>query len=197
MADYRFIKVFILLLGISVFASAQDLQDRPLTDFEIVRKINSELAAEIFSSVELKSAGVELVISGDSNLWVMRNILLEEIGNKNLAANLISDQNKKKLYVFSESKIRYSVLNSDSLRRDFHCFVSYGLTESKNEHLTKFKNYSDAVSGKDLGFVVGSNLKITSEIPRETSFFDSIAEPLIILSSSGLLVYLLFTIRSK
>jgi hypothetical protein len=165
-------------------------------NFEILKELYSKISSEIVPVIPQEVKSINLRISGDENNQVAENFLREILGSNYIP----SIDSLSICEIIDNTKIQYSELqsNSDKFVRDVKCLVSVkvnikGMIKSKNI----IKNYSDTLDISDLQSIEYSKIYVNKENFKNKNIFDTLFQPVIILTGLGLLVYLLFSIRSN
>ncbi len=174
-------------------------KEKPSTNYEVLNRVYSEISGKVIDDLSCTSRKLLLSVEGDSNKWIFRNIFSDLLKQKQFRLMNNTDSNVCSVKIYSETKIRYSKHESDenSFIRNLFCFATVIQGDNEKNQRTYTETVTDTLGISDIQYINNAKIKITANSLEERSFFDTIIEPLIILSSSGILVYLLFTVRSK
>lgn len=185
---------FIFLFLLSICKSISD--ERALNNYERIRFLYSNIIQKIISNINCNSNSIYIKIEGDTNTWIFKSTFYDALRQNNFN---ISDSifNSCVINIYNETKIRYlkNQTNEDEFIREISYFVK--LNNEKNEIKVYSESLLDTLKTKDLQYINNDKIFVLANDLTKKSFWDDLFEPLIILSSSGILVYLLFTIRSK
>jgi phosphoribosylaminoimidazole-succinocarboxamide synthase len=197
-------KKVILLLIISLFFTS-DLLSAPLikTNIDIIDSLISNYSKEItkqLNSREIKKAVLQVNNHSASEL-VYKHILANSNGiefsfKKDSSAVLVNN-------IITKANVRYENYpnNNDSVYRIIEVDIStiLSLESGKAESINPTpETYSELISRDDIKLIDSKEFTFTtSEVPqKKLTFYEKIAEPLIIVTTAILTVVLLFTIRS-
>jgi len=186
---------FLIIVFLCFYHFSSFSQSRVLNNYEKIDSIYSIVVGKIINKLDCNSKNIALVFEGDSNIWILKNKLFDGLKNNNLEFTDSALTNCK-LNLYNETKIRIlkNFSNDDYFIREINCFVKLDY----NKHIDVYsENVSDTLKIDDLNFINNSKISIISNDFEKKTFFEELLKPLVILSSSGILVYLLFTIRSK
>ncbi len=188
-----FFKVFLLIILSSCFSLSQKL-----TNFEIIDSLLISIVNEISEKMDVESIGVQ------SNLAdkLLENRILNAFSKK--FKIFLNDTNKANIVRIDGFKNRISYkresggfLKSAKLRRDIEINLFCTLI-SNNSLLTSdvFKRtFSDYITYNEIGKVEDEYKFTQGEVVESKSNFKGLIEGLLIVSSIGIAVYLLFVIR--
>jgi hypothetical protein len=196
---FRFTNIFFYLFVFLLFGEITFSQNKPTTNYEAIAKKYSEMSENIVNNIPAGYKTVNLIIEGDSNKWVFQSELSRILKTKEINLSDKNDSSVCLIKIFNETKIRYSKdsNDNDSFIRNIFCLSVISNGEKDKFERTYTEMYCDTLKINDISYINNSKIKITTINLEEQSIFDSLLKPLIILSSSGVLVYLLFTVRSK
>jgi hypothetical protein len=171
----------------------------PESNLEIFKKIYYDISGEIIKQIPDSIKQYNLIISGKQNNWVVEN-LIREYMPKNNHDNKINNLVNYNIEIDHDSKVIYKkTSNNDNIvNRYFTCQV---LTRMRFNDITTIKNfnksYSDSIQTSYIPLVEHDKITVFQDYEEDKNIFDILFEPLIILSSVGILVYLFFSVRSN
>jgi len=170
-------------------------QSRVLNNYEKIDSIYSVVVGKIINKLSCNSKNIALVFEGDSNIWILKNKLFDALRNNNFEFSDSSISNCK-LNLYNETKIRYlkNYSNDDYFIREINCFVKLDYDHRIDVYS---ENVSDTLKIDNLNFINNNRISVLLNDLEKKTFIEELLKPLVILTSSGILVYLLFTIRSK
>ena len=190
-------KVFFLLLVVLIFQYIAQSQTKVLTNLDVLENCYKDISKDILKDISSDNKSVLLNVDSDSNTFLFEQIFRNELSLNGFVIISKADSLFSKVNVYSETKIKYEKIKGDeNFFRDVLVSSIVSVNSDENTKLYK-NNYSDTLSTHDIDYISNKKIKVYSEGLNETNFWDSLLKPVIILGSAGLLVYLLFTVRSK
>jgi hypothetical protein len=190
-------KVFFLLLVVLIFQYAAQSQTKMLTNLDVLENCYKDISKDILKDISSDNKSVLLNVDSDSNTFLFEQIFRNELSLNGFVVISKADSLFSKVNVYSETKIKYEKIEGDeNFFRDVLVSSIVSVNSDENTKLYK-NNYSDTLSTHDIDYISNKKIKVYSEGLNKTNFWDSLLKPVIILGSAGLLVYLLFTVRSK
>ena len=186
---------FFIVMFICFFHFSSFSQSRVLNNYEKIDSIYSVVVGKIINKLSCNSKNISLVFEGDSNIWILKNKLFDALKNNNFEFSDSSISNCK-LNLYNETKIRYlkNYSNDDYFIREINCFVKLDFDHRIDVYSEKV---SDTLKIDNLNFINNNRISVLLNDLEKKTFIEELLKPLVILTSSGILVYLLFTIRSK
>ncbi|HQJ74281.1 MAG TPA: hypothetical protein PKW14_01710 [Bacteroidota bacterium] len=187
--------LFFIIIYFCFFHFSSFSQSRVLNNYEKIDSIYSVVVGKIINKLSCNSKNIALVFEGDSNIWILKNKLFDALRNNNFEFSDSSISNCK-LNLYNETKIRYlkNYSNDDYFIREINCFVKLDFDHRIDVYSEKV---SDTLKIDNLNFINNNRISVLLNDLEKKTFIEELLKPLVILTSSGILVYLLFTIRSK
>jgi len=187
--------LFFIIIYFCFFHFSSFSQSRVLNNYEKIDSIYSVVVGKIINKLSCNSKNISLVFEGDSNIWILKNKLFDALRNNNFEFSDSSISNCK-LNLYNETKIRYlkNYSNDDYFIREINCFVKLDYDHRIDVYS---ENVSDTLKIDNLNFINNNRISVLLNDLEKKTFIEELLKPLVILTSSGILVYLLFTIRSK
>ncbi|HEY9188887.1 MAG TPA: hypothetical protein VIR55_13415 [Ignavibacteria bacterium] len=187
--------LFFIIIYFCFFHFSSFSQSRVLNNYEKIDSIYSFVVGKIINKLSCNSKNISLVFEGDSNIWILKNKLFDALKNNNFEFSDSSISNCK-LNLYNETKIRYlkNYSNDDYFIREINCFVKLDFDHRIDVYS---ENVSDTLKIDNLNFIINNRISVLLNDLEKKTFIEELLKPLVILTSSGILVYLLFTIRSK
>lgn len=187
--------LFFIIIYFCFFHFSSFSQSRVLNNYEKIDSIYSFVVGKIINKLSCNSKNISLVFEGDSNIWILKNKLFDALKNNNFEFSDSSISNCK-LNLYNETKIRYlkNYSNDDYFIREINCFVKLDYDHRIDVYS---ENVSDTLKIDNLNFINNNRISVLLNDLEKKTFIEELLKPLVILTSSGILVYLLFTIRSK
>lgn len=172
------------------------------SNFEIIDSLTREISHKTVNyALESGINSASYSLNPSSFSWLFDKNLPIAASNSKLK---LLNESENKLNIFADNiKVYYQYLNQskDSLIRVIE--IDYAInfqdkTIKKNISKSTIQ-YSDFIHLDDISIVESDDYKFTKGIPPKSnlSFYKSIIEPVIILSSAALSVILFFSIRSQ
>jgi len=190
-------KIFFLLLIILIFGCIAEAQTKIITNIEVLETCYKNISKNIVKDMRSDNKFVLLSVESDSNSFLFEQIFRNELILNGFVIISYSDSLFSKINVYLETKIRYErIKGNENFIRDV--FVSSVVSLGSDERGKLYKsNYCDTLSKGVINYIDNKKIRVYSESLNEMSFWNSLFKPVIILASAGLMVYLLFTVRSK
>jgi len=187
--------LFFIIIYFCFFHFSSFSQSRVLNNYEKIDSIYSVVVGKIINKLSCNSKNISLVFEGDSNIWILKNKLFDALRNNNFEFSDSSISNCK-LNLYNETKIRYlkNYSNDDYFIREINCFIKLDYNHRIDVYS---ENVSDTLKIDNLNFINNNRISVLLNDLEKKTFIEELLKPLVILTSSGILVYLLFTIRSK
>jgi len=187
--------LFFIIIYFCFFHFSSFSQSRVLNNYEKIDSIYSDVVGKIINKLSCNSKNILLVFEGDSNIWILKNKLFDALRNNNFEFSDSSISNCK-LNLYNETKIRYlkNYSKDDYFIREINCFVKLDYDHRIDVYS---ENLSDTLKIDNLNFINNNRISVLLNDLEKKTFIEELLKPLVILTSSGILVYLLFTIRSK
>jgi hypothetical protein len=187
--------LFFIIIYFCFFHFSSFSQSRVLNNYEKIDSIYSDVVGKIINKLSCNSKNISLVFEGDSNIWILKNKLFDALRNNNFEFSDSSISNCK-LNLYNETKIRYlkNYSNDDYFIREINCFIKLDYNHRIDVYS---ENVSDTLKIDNLNFINNNRISVLLNDLEKKTFIEELLKPLVILTSSGILVYLLFTIRSK
>ena len=187
--------LFFIIIYFCFFHFSSFSQSRVLNNYEKIDSIYSVVVGKIINKLSCNSKNIALVFEGDSNIWILKNKLFDALRNNSFEFSDSSISNCK-LNLYNETKIRYlkNYSNDDYFIREINCFVKLDYDHRIDVYS---ENVSDTLKIDNLNFINNNRISVLLNDLEKKTFIEELLKPLVILTSSGILVYLLFTIRSK
>jgi hypothetical protein len=189
--------VFLSLLVVLIFQYIAQSQTRVMTNLDILEICYNNISKDIIKDISNDNKFVLLNVVSDSNSFLFEQIFKKELLLSGFMVISQSDSLFSKLNIYSETKVRYDkIASSKNFTRDVLVSAIVSIDSDGNTELYK-NSCCDTLSINDVDYVNNKKIKVYSEGLNETGFWESLIKPVVILGSFGLLVYLLFTVRSK
>ena len=190
-------KKFFLLLVVLIFQCPVQSQNKVVTNIDVLEMCYNNISKEIVKVISDDNKFVVLSVDSDSNSFLFEQIFKNVLSSNDFVVVSDADSLFSKVNVYSETKLRYEkIKNSENFIRDILVSSIVSINSDENKKLYK-NNYCDTLSIYNIDYIDNKKIKVYSEGLNETGFWDSLIKPVVILGSSGLLIYLLFTVRSK
>jgi hypothetical protein len=199
-----------LLACASLKISEGDSQT-PETNLQIIQKILGNLAEQVLNEATLPAdAVVGLKVRQSLESWVTENALSERIAAHRYKVMYVRDSDSVAAFIFTVgdagAKVKYSNTHRISLfgrkhtERLISVHIQSQVYNSQSGNILSGKmltsEYKDTVFTDDISSLENADIPMTkAELPDE-SFIDRIIEPIIIVGTAGIAVFLFFHIRS-
>ncbi|MBN1466765.1 hypothetical protein JXA02_13505 [candidate division KSB1 bacterium] len=171
-------------------------------NLEILEQLYSALFAEAFSSLPGDTICViEKLAAPVDYAWVIENQLykgLLKVGVRQIHANASLDNSMRVLYKPVEQTISYDRVGKKELERKISVAIFCQVTDSQNRlHFSELlqRTHIDSVAGpaKDLE---NARLSFTSG-QQKKSLFAALYEPVLIIATTGVVIFLFYSYRSQ
>ena len=190
-------KIFFLFPVVFIFVCSAEAQTKVITNIEVLETCYKNISKDIVKDISSDNKFVVLSVVRDSNSFLFEQIFRNELILNDFVIINYSDSLFSKINVYLETKIRYEGIKSnENFIRDVIVSSVVSLGSDEREQLYK-SNYCDTLSKGVIDYIDNKKIRVYSENLNELSFWNSLFKPVIILASAGLMVYLLFTVRSK
>lgn len=197
MVYYKNKFVFLLLPVVLIFQYTTKSQTGVITNLDVLEICYNNISKDIIKDISNDNKFVLLNVISDSNSFLFEQILKKELLLSGFTVISYADSLFSKLNIYSETKVRYDkIANSKNFTRDVLVSAIVSIDSGSNTELYK-NSCRDTLSINDIDYVNNKKIKVYSEGLNVTGFWESLIKPVVILGSFGLLVYLLFTVRSK
>jgi hypothetical protein len=192
----RFLIIYIILISGSLLAQ-NNLTVR--NNFEALKELYSKVTADICLLISNDSKNLNLKVSGDDNNFIVEN-LIREILSSSYNLNLMNPDSLRNLEIIQNTKVQYLDFpeNNEKFIREIKCLVSAKLNlngEIRTKNIVK--TFSDTLNISEVQNIDYSKIYVNKENLTRKNPFDFLFQPVIILVSLGVFVYLLFSIRSN
>jgi hypothetical protein len=202
-----FIGIIILILAVQFQLLAND--NTTLTvNFNILDTLSSRAVKDFCNYIKSKQIDTACIkITPHPAKWLILNKIISEGKNYKLQfldADSTRHHNETLLEIsIKDLSVKYSLYTEkDSLFRDINVIIC-GNIKYNNGTLETIPNiiktYNDKISINDIDYIKSNQYDFAnSQVPPvERTFFEEVAEPIILVASAAVTVLLLFTVRSK
>jgi hypothetical protein len=171
-----------------------------INNLKLLHKLSSEISDSLIFNIGCKNCCYQ--INSTESKWILEEEFLMNAEKKNLILKNCDSLNEG-IQIFIENvNIEYSYINSDYVLRKGNMSVSSIIKNlDKNVSRRYEVELTDTVFINSISSLESSNFNLTRGIHKNIStnnnFFNKILEPALILMSSTLIIFLLFTVRSK
>ncbi|HAP35284.1 MAG TPA: hypothetical protein DCQ28_04840 [Bacteroidetes bacterium] len=174
---------------------------------EILFALSDSVISKIIGQQLQHYSSITIKLDNDTLTTVYRQRFINGLVSKNITVfeNKISSETTLELSVH-ESSVYFGEIFTESffskkmVERTVRLSVSASFSSSIDGRILWSKLFSesmvDTVNFADIEHINNSSIPITSFHQPELSFIDSVLEPAIVIFSTGVAVYLFFTIRS-
>ena len=202
-----FIALNLLIIGSSPIYASNIQNQTKKSNFEIIDslvKIESYEVCQLITKNEVKE--LEILVLPHPASYLIEQYFLSCANDKGLTFFLPdSNSNRAKITLWISSiDVKYERISSDSdsLTRIISVSLS-GKMQTKEGTIKAIeileRTYNDLITDDDIVYIQNSSYNFTKgQIPpQQSTFFDSIVEPLVVVTAAIITIVLLFTVRSN
>jgi hypothetical protein len=214
--SYKITAVMALIISSAMLSFAslkinEDEERLPETNLQIIQNILGNLAETILTEASLPSeATIGLKVRKTTESWITEQALSDRIISHRYNIIYTRDSDTAAPYIFTvgdaEARVKYSnphrlnLFGRKRVERSVTVFFQSQIYESQTGKIRSGKmqtsEYRDTVYTDDISFLENADIPMTkAELPDE-SFIDRFIEPIIIVGTAGIAVFLFFHIRS-
>jgi hypothetical protein len=186
----------LLLLALSLSPMRAQVQDEPPTNLQVFQRLAKEIGADLRARFIGPAAGKILTFPREIGLPLEQDLLL---GLGAAPGTAYGDTTRSFELAITEAQVTL-----EDVRRDGFLGPSIvdrvvrlaGTAKGEGTYVDFRRTLRDTVRLSDIDRLASPSIPFTRMSPPARGFFDNLLEPLVVLGSVGVAVYLLFAVRS-
>ncbi len=204
---------FIIFTGILIFGNinCNTIETRqgihPLkSNLEIIEILSENIAKKIVSLAPTTDT-ICINFTRIEDSWIVEGVLVKTLSNNGktrIMENKYCDQNFNYEFIFSDLSVKYTSIGKEGffrkniVTRKIHLGLYFKVSREKeiiiSDNLNEY--YTDKVIADEIATIENRNIKSTIGNIPTGSFFSKILSPIIITTTTAVIIYLFFKIRS-
>lgn len=210
--------IIFFLSGFWCLNGAQDL--KPKSNFEIFSQISTQCVQEILDAhlpKTVKKVSLQGVNSADSLNWFLENILFNLLNRQGIDSILIQPKSGAAVFNFKntilikfsiisldlnyETESHWRITNKSTVNRHFDVHLFFQIIDEQNGTILwsgeGSRQYMDQVNQKQISKLESKSIQFTRAKFHHRSVYSRFIEPVIVIATTGTIIYLFYAFRSQ
>ncbi len=193
---------------LSFFSFSTSQASQPLSNSEIFQKLAHEIVLHVCQKVGVDSNKSVVIRSRSANPagdWLLENAFIRYFLNRKIKVQMASNgENSNNLlfeFFISDISVKYEAIAKKKLKRSFTLSADIRVAKNKTETVELIESYSrtfqDTISVDDIKSIESKQYPFTHAEFRQKKNWKYWINPVLVLASTGAVIYSFFALRSK